>query len=158
MRIPKIYLETSIFNFLFADDAPDKKQDALKLFEEIRQGKYQPYTSDFVVSELQDAQEPKRSAMIDLITKYDMIVIPADEETKRLAELYVAEGIIPEKYSADAFHIASTTVSDLDFIVSYNFKHIVKLKTITLTEAVNLREGYKRIGIYSPTEVVVYDE
>ena len=36
MRIPRVYIETSIFNFIFADDAPDKKYDALKLFEEIK--------------------------------------------------------------------------------------------------------------------------
>jgi hypothetical protein len=50
------------------------------------------------------------------------------------------------------------TINDLDIIVSYNFQHIVKLKTIMGTESINLREGYKRIGIYSPTEVIENDE
>jgi len=31
MRIPRVYIETSVFNFIFADDAPDKKEDALVL-------------------------------------------------------------------------------------------------------------------------------
>jgi len=44
--------------------------------------------------------------------------------------------------------------TDLDVIVSFNFQHIVKRKTVTMTEVVNLREGYKRIGIFSPTDVV----
>jgi predicted nucleic acid-binding protein len=157
MRIPKVYIETSVFNFYFADDAPDKRNDTLRLFEEIRQGKYEPYTSDFAVQELQRTQEPKRKAMIDLITEYSVSVLSEDDETRRLARIYVAEKIIPEKYLTDAIHIAAATVYDLDFIVSYNFKHIVKLKTITMTEIVNLREYYRRIGIYSPTEVVEYD-
>ncbi|MDR3304599.1 MAG: hypothetical protein LBS85_01005 [Clostridiales Family XIII bacterium] len=59
MRTPKVYLETSVFNFVFADDAPDKKADTLKLFEEVRQGKYEPYTSAYVVEELEQANEPK---------------------------------------------------------------------------------------------------
>lgn len=158
MRKPKIYLETSVFNFVFADDAPDKRLDTLKLFEEIGEGRYLPYTSDFVVEELQRASEPKQSQMIDLITKHDMIVLPDDTETRRLADIYVGEGIIPAKYAADALHIAATTVNNLDYIVSFNFKHIVKVKTVTMTESVNLREGYKRIGIYSPTEVIDYGE
>ena len=54
----------------------------------------------------------------------------------------------------DGVHIAMATVYDLDFIVSFNFKHIVKRKTVTMTEAVNLREGYKRVGIFSPTEAI----
>ncbi len=68
------------------------------------------------------------------------------------------EGTIPRKYAADALHIAAATVHDIDLIVSYNFKHIVKLKTVTMTEIVNLREGYKKIGIFSPTEVIENDD
>ena len=107
---------------------------------------------------MQRASEPKQSQMIDLITKHDMIVLPDDTEARRLADIYVGEGIIPAKYAADALHIASTTVNNLDYIVSFNFKHIVKVKTVTMTESINLREGYKRIGIYSPTEVIDYGE
>ncbi len=35
MKIPTIYLETTMFNFPFADDAPQYKADTLRLFEEI---------------------------------------------------------------------------------------------------------------------------
>ena len=158
MKIQKVYLETSVFNFYFANDAPDKQADTLLLFKEIEQGKYEPYTSDYVIEELLAAPEPKQSEMLKLITQYNVTVLPESSETKRLADLYVSEGIIPVKYSADALHIAATTANGLDFIVSYNFKHIVKMKTITMTEVVNLREHYHRIGIYSPTEVVEYED
>jgi len=157
MRTPKIYIETSVFNFYFAEDAPDKRADTLRLFREIAMRQYMPYTSAFVVAELRRANEPKRKAMIDLITRYDMVVLPKSLEIQRLADLYVAEGIIPKKYVTDAIHIAATTVNDLDFIVSYNFRHIVKMKTMLMTEIVNLRERYRKVGIYSPTEVVNYD-
>ncbi len=157
MKIQKIYLETTVFNFYFADDAPDKREDTLRLFEEIAEGKYDPYTSAVVIREIEQESTSKRDAMLDLVEQYGVAVLPLDEETQRLASLYVAEKIIPEKYATDALHIASTTVNELDFIVSYNFQHIVKMKTITMTESVNLRERYRRIGIYSPTEVIEYD-
>ena len=158
MRVPKIYLETSVFNFVFADDAPDKRQDILKLFEEIKEGKYEPYTSDYVLGELQRASEPKQSQMMDLIGKYGITVLFADDEVNRLASTYIAEGIIPARYFTDAAHIAITTVNDINIIASYNFQHIVKRKTVTMTEIVNLREGYHKIGIFSPTEVIESDE
>ncbi|MDR3092111.1 MAG: hypothetical protein LBU36_08025 [Clostridiales bacterium] len=154
MRTPKIYIETSVFNFYFADDAPDKREDTIKLFEEIRQGKYEPYTSLFAIKELQDAEEPKRSQMLDLVTRYGVATLLGNDETQLLADIYVTEGIIPLKYLTDALHIAAATVSYLDYVVSYNFRHIVKLKTIAMTEIVNLREHYKKIGILSPTEVI----
>ena len=158
MRVQKIYLETTVFNFYFADDAPDKRTDTLLLFQEIAQGKYEPYTSDHVVEELLEASEPKQSLMLGLIKQYNVTVLPESSEAKRLAELYIEAGIIPKKYSTDALHVATTTINNLDFIVSYNFRHIVKMKTITMTEVVNLREHYHRIGIYSPTEVVEYED
>ena len=154
LKIPKVYIETSVFNFYFADDTPDKRIDTLRLFEEISQGKYEPYTSTFVIEELQRDSEPRRSQMLELLPSYGIVALPSNDEIRRLAGIYVSEGIIPVKYLADAIHIAATTVYDLDFIVSYNFKHIVKMKTITMTESVNLRERYKRIGIYSTTEVI----
>ena len=52
MRLQKIYIETTVFNFFFADDAPEKRQDTIMLFEEIKEGKYEPYTSFVVVDEI----------------------------------------------------------------------------------------------------------
>ena len=154
MRVPKVYIETSVFNFVFADDAPDKRRDTIELFEEIRQGKYIPFTSAAVIEELSGAQEPKRGQLLSLVDEYNVTIFPTNAEALRLAGLYVAENVIPQKYLTDGIHIAAATVQDLDFIVSFNFKHIVKRKTITMTEGINLREGYKRIGIFSPTEVI----
>ena len=67
MRVPKIYLESTVFNFYFANDAPDKRKDTLKLFEEIKEGKYIPYTSNSVLAELAQDVEPKRGQMLALI-------------------------------------------------------------------------------------------
>lgn len=158
MRVPKAYIETSVFNFFYADDSPNKRQHTLALFGEMQKGKYRAYTSDYAVEELLRAPEPKQTNMMGLINVYNVTVLPASYEIEQLAKTYVEEGIIPQKYITDAFHIAAATVNDIDFIISYNFKHIVKLKTVTMTEIVNLREGYRRIGIFSPTEVIENDD
>jgi predicted nucleic acid-binding protein len=154
----KLYLETTVFNFIFADDAPEKRQHTVTLFDEINQGKYIPYTSDYVLQELLRAEEPKRTKMVNLIEKYKVKVLDIDKNAEILADKYVSENIIPSKYRFDGIHIAMATINDLDIIVSYNFQHIVKLRTIMGTESINLREGYKRIGIFSPTEVIESDE
>ena len=154
MKILKIYLETTVFNFMFADDSPEKRQDTVKLFDEIGQNKYIPYTSDYVLQELLRTEEPKRTKMINLIEQYKIRFLEPDKKAETLADKYVIDKIIPQKYRTDGIHIAIATINDLDIIVSFNFHHIVKLKTIIGTESINLREGYKRIGIYSPTEVI----
>ncbi|MCL2478194.1 MAG: hypothetical protein FWF22_01740, partial [Treponema sp.] len=116
MRIPKIYLETSVFNFYFADDSPEKQDDAKRMFDEIQAGKYEPYTSDYVVDEITKCSEPKQSFMKSLLDDFNVITLPLNREAETLADIYVEEGIIPIKYRADGIHIAITAVSGLDFI------------------------------------------
>ena len=157
MRKPKIYIETTMFNHYFDADR-DAHADTVKLFEEVRASKYEAFTSAYVVDELADAQEPKRSNMLSLINEYGVTVLPDNEEAEHLAAIYVKEGIIPAKYGVDGTHIATATINDLDYIFSLNFKHINKLKTKTMTSNVNIREGYRPVIIVSPMEVMEDDE
>jgi hypothetical protein len=158
MKVPRIYLETTMFNFPFAEDAPDKKNVVLKLFQEIREGKYRPYASKYVVDELSRAGEEKRLKMMGLIDTYQVDILPINEEIERLAAKYIEADIIKTDYFIDAAHIAAATVYAMDFIVSYNFQHIVKAKTIQMVRAINLLENYNEIGIYSPDEVIEYED
>ena len=159
MYTPKVYLETSIISFMYADDAPDKQQDTIKLFEEISEGRYEVYTGYNVIAELSGTKdETLRTKLLSIVKDYEISVFPADDEIQRLADIYVAEGVIPQKYRDDAVHIATAAFYGMDFILSWNFKHIVKRKTILMTGIINAREGYKQIGIHSPSEVIEYDE
>ena len=74
-----------------------------------------------------------------------------------MAGIYIEKGIIPEKFIDDAVHIATATVNNLDFVISYNLGHIVKTKTMIGVGIANLREGYRQIGLATPTEVLEYD-
>ena len=53
--------------------------------------------------------------------------------------------------------VALATVADVDIVVSWNFRHVVRFEKIQLFNAVNLELGYKPIQIYSPREVISYD-
>jgi rRNA-processing protein FCF1 len=60
MKVPTVYLETTIFNFPFADDAPQYKADTVRLFEEIKAEKFRPFTSEYVTQELKAATDSLR--------------------------------------------------------------------------------------------------
>jgi len=159
LRIPSIYLETTIFNFPFADDAPQYKADTLRLFEEIKARKFKPFTSEYVTQELESTKDARKfEQMKALIDEYGITVIPVNDEIGKLADVYVEAGIIPKKFITDALHIAAATIYGLDYIISLNFRHIVKHKTICETEVINAREGYKRVFIHTPAEVVNNEE
>ena len=158
MRQPSIYFETTILNSPFAD-APHFQADTQVLFSNIKDGLFKPFTSDYVIRELELTKNiEKLKKMKTVISDLNVALVPANSEAERLAEVYVSAGIIPLKYKTDALHIAAATVAGLDFIISLNFKHIVKHKTIIETEIVNAREGFKRVFIHTPAEVIYRDE
>ena len=154
MKTQKIYLETTLFNFYVDEDRGDAHTDTVQLFKEIAAGKYEAYTSDYVIDELTFAPDDKREKMINLLTEYNIKVLEPDAEASRLANIYVSEGVIPLKHRTDGLHIAIATINGLDLIISMNFQHIVKYKTEKMTGAVNTLHGYRAVEIVSPMEVI----
>lgn len=74
-------------------------------------------------------------------------------EVEALAERYIAEQLIPAKHLDDALHLAVAAVHDLDVVVSWNFEHMVKLRTRLGVNSLNKKLGYRQIEIVSPEEV-----
>jgi len=142
-----------MFNYYFDTDR-DAHSDTVKLFEEVRAGKYRAYTSTYATDELLKAPEEKYRKMMGLITEYGITVLQESEEANNLAAMYQEQGILPARSTTDARHIAITTVNDIDMILSLNFEHIVRKKTMTMTGALNAQLGYRAIEIRSPMEVV----
>jgi predicted nucleic acid-binding protein len=145
-------LETTVFNWYF-DDRPEREY-VRTLFEEIRQGKHEGYTSIYVEAELSQAPDPKMSGMFQLIADCGIKVLPTGSAADTLAETYVAGGIIPADYLLDATHIACAAVYGLDYIVSYNFKHINRIRTKLQTGRVNAALGYGNVVICTAKEVL----
>ena len=154
MRKQKIYLETTLFNYYLDADRGFPHHCTVALFDEIAQGKYEAFTSRYVVDELDAAPDAKSRQMTSIILERNIPVLHHSDEAARLAELYIEAGVIPRKYGTDGLHIAIATVSDLDMIVSMNFRHIVKRKTKTGAAHIGAMNGYRAIEICSPMEVV----
>ena len=156
MRTLKVYLETTMFNF-YLDTNRDAHADTVKLFKEIAIGKYEAYTSRSVIEELEKTTGDKREKMLNIIAEYKLPILETSVEAEKLADTYVAEGVMPTKYRTDGLHIAIAAVNDLDIIVSMNFQHIVKRKTVKMTAIINSLNGYRAVEIYSPMEVISDD-
>jgi len=157
MKITKLYLETSVWNFLFATDAPEHQESTKLLFEQINENKFEAYISRLVLDEIIRCPKPKQTLLLEQIKKHKPFIIEPSLEVNQLAEEYIKNGIIPVRYIPDALHIAYAVVGDLDIVVSWNFAHLVRSKTRNEVAAVNLLQGYKQIEICSPEEVIIYD-
>ena len=67
----KIYLDTSVINFLFADDAPEKKEITIDFFDNfVKTRIYETYISEFVLAEIEDTTNiHKRKNLLKVIEK-----------------------------------------------------------------------------------------
>ena len=84
-------------------------------------------------------------------------VLAITQETLSLVAAYEARKILPAKYESDMRHIALATMAEVASLVSWNFKHIVRLEKIRLFNQVNVELGYKALSILSPREVTTYE-
>ncbi len=158
MRKPKLYLETSVWNFLFADDAPDKKHETEKFFGEIEAGKYEIYISETVRAEIFSAPSSKKEKLDGAIDKYKPVELELDEDVRQLAQFYLDNGVLSAKHINDLLHLSYASVNGLYALVSWNLNHLVKMKTHSLGNAVNYANGYHEILIFTPQGVIELED
>jgi hypothetical protein len=154
MKRMKLYIETSAWNFLFAEDAPEKRIATGLFFDEVKSGKYEIFISETVRAEFMAAPVAKRKMLFEVVKEHDPIMLEADEEVRNLATVYVNNGILTEKHFRDLLHLAYASVHGMKALISWNQKHIVKIRTYDLVNAINRIQGYHEIQIRTPQEVI----
>jgi len=123
----KVYFDTSVPSAYFDERAPDRQQWTQEFWSE-RLPVFEPVISTSVLVEIRNTPDAdKRNKMEHLVRGFQ--VLESDKEADRLTQEYVKRGIFPEKYKADASHVAIAVVNRVGYLVSWNFKHLVKVKT-----------------------------
>ena len=83
--------------------------------------------------------------------------IELTEDAVKLANTYIEEKVVGKTSLEDCRHIAIATISKVDVLASWNFKHIVNLDRIKGYNSVNLRLGYQMIEIRSPKDLINFE-
>ncbi len=150
-----IYLDTSVLNFLFADDAPEKRDVTVEFFEGVTHGKYEVYISDIVVDEIAKAEPAKRDVLLKTIKDYEIGFLEVTDEVVALANRIIQAGVVPIAKSQDALHVAVAVCNGADVLLSWNFKHLANINKERLVRALCLMEGYSdKIEMRDPMGVI----
>ena len=121
----KIYLDTLVISALFDEKNPERKLLTEEFFSKI--GIYTTYISELTIAEIDKTPDPLlRSKMKETIRNFTILEIT--ESVEELAKEYVKYGAIPESYFEDAYHIAVAVLNEMDYLLSWNFRHIVRRK------------------------------
>lgn len=151
MRKLKVYLDTSVISHLLQEDVPEKMADTRQLWEMFKAGKYDVYLSTVTLEEVADCPEPKRTELRKFLEQIKYTVLDITDEMEIVAQKIIDMDILTSKSYDDCQHIAAAVVEECNCIISWNFKHIVNIKTIHGVRAITNLTGYKAIDILSPT-------
>ena len=160
MKKIKVYLDTSVINFLFADDAPDLKIATIDFFDNfIKTDVYETFISEYVLLEINKTSDKgKRKELLQVIEQYPIeIEIVQKNEIEFLADEYIRNNIIPVNKKLDSLHVAVSTVNKIDYLVSWNYKHLANINREKKIIAVNLQNNYlNSLRICTPLELLDY--
>ncbi len=78
-------------------------------------------------------------------------ILDITEDITAVANKMIEMGILTQKSFDDCQHIGAAVINECDCIISWNFKHIVNVKTIRGVRAITNLEGYKMIEIWNPS-------
>ena len=149
MKKLKIYLDTSIINFLYVNDSPEYRKATEVFFEEVvAKNKIDTYISNVVIDEINKTEDKKlRDILLGTLDRYANIETLAAKdsmvhEIAFLGENYINSGIIPKKKTADALHVAYATVFQMDILLSWNFRHLANINKEHKIMLLNKTIGY----------------
>lgn len=146
----RVYIDTSVIGGVF--DA-EFEEASRSFFEAVDSNKIILVVSDLLQAELTEAPDRVRN-YLDGIAGARVETIRLTDEAVTLADRYLSEQVVGATSRTDCQHIAIATISQVDVLVSWNFKHIVNLRRIRGYNSVNLRAGYPSLEIRTPEEVV----
>jgi predicted nucleic acid-binding protein len=152
VKVPVLYLDTSVIGGYFDDEFKDATRE---LWRQMEVGKFRFVTSLITADELAEAPTQVRDLWADTFTPE--MILDVTDDMEQLAAAYMAQAILTPKYTDDARHVAVCTVARSDYLVSWNFKHLVNVDREKGFNAVNLLQGYASISIINPLELIYGD-
>ena len=151
--IRRIYIDTSVVGGYFDKEFSEV---TILFFERVLRDKTVLIVSELLRAELIKAPEQVKK-MLSSLPKSQIELVELTEEATLLADKYIEENVVGKTSRADCQHIAMATLSKVDVLVSWNFKHIVNLERIRGYNSINMREGYPILEIRSPKEIFSYE-
>ncbi len=149
----RLYVDTSVLGGCFDEEF---SRWSIYLINEFKTGMKISVISDLTLRELEDAPTNVRNIINDIPDESKEYII-FNDEARKLANLYIAENVVSKNSLLDAQHIALATINKVDFLISWNFKHIVNMSKIRHYNSVNLKYGYAILDIRTPMEVISYE-
>jgi len=156
MLKPSVYIETTVISYVAARPSRDlivaaHQQVTIEWWENTLP-RCDSFISPLVIEEV--ARGDKEAAKLRLKKISNFPVLKITTEVRELADMYFAQTQIPEKARGDTYHLALATYHGMDFLVSWNFTHILAASVKIIIQTIYTDRGIQTPIICSPEELM----
>jgi predicted nucleic acid-binding protein len=153
---PKVYIETSVISYLTARPSRDilvaANQQVTQEWWQDRRQQFEIYVSQLVEQEVS-------SGYVEAVSKRQQVLLGCSflditPPAVKLAEKLIEQNAIPRQAAGDALHIAVATASGMDYLLTWNFKHIANAARRASVELVCRLNDFEPPVICSPMELM----
>ncbi len=154
----RVYVETSVWSMTGVEQNPALREVTLEFLSRCRDRLLLPCISAVVAEEVARAPLGTRNAILQYIRDLSPTVLPISADADELAQRFVDQGVLPGTRLDDARHVACAFVSDVDLLVSWNYRHIANVRKAEGFNAVAVLAGYAAdLAIHTPLEVMEWE-
>ncbi len=148
--VQRFYLDTSVLGGVFDTEF---EEHSTILMEKVKLGQIKAVISEVTESEILKARKEIRD-FYNSLPKDSIEFVEITKDAVLLADSYIKDKVIGKTSRNDCLHIGIATVSKVDILVSWNFKHIVNIYRIRGYNSVNIKLGFPTLEIRSPKDIV----
>ncbi len=151
-----VYIETSFISFLTARRSRDillaAWQQATIDWWQIERNRFDLYTSELVIMEASRGNDISAIKRLDALQ--DIKRLSITNETRHLAKLLLEKGALPQKALDDALHIAIAATHHIDYLMTWNCRHINNAEMKPRIRTVCGEKGFKCPEVCTPLELM----
>ena len=141
-----VYVETTVFSAFVSertDAASIYRRDTTRQWWALQAQRYELQSSEAVLDELRAGVYPRQQEAVEMAESLKSIDIT--DEAVSIAELYVRHRLMPESTTGDALHLAIASLSEVNFLLTWNIRHLANPNKLEHLEVVN-----RRLGLLTP--------
>jgi len=151
-----VYIETSIIGYLSARSSNNlilmANVEATRQWWDNRRSQFTLYISQVVLDEVAQRDSAIAAQRLEILRNFPLLEV--DQAVQNLAAQFLSQSNLPPKASDDALHIAAATVYGLDYLLTWNCKHIANAQIQKKLVQISLNAGYELPTICTPYELM----
>jgi predicted nucleic acid-binding protein len=142
---PSVYVETSVVSYLTSRPSRDvvvvARQQVTQTWWNSAQGQCELFTSPLVIEEASVGDAKYAEARLKLVEK--LTVLDINDQARQIANRLLEADIVPSNAAADALHIGIAVAHGINFLITWNFRHLANAKIRSRVDAECTALGFR---------------